>query len=38
MTALIVAAKVISGTITSSPSFMSKVVNAKCKAVVPLET
>ncbi len=37
-TALIVAAKVRSGTMTSSPGPIPKVTNAKCNATVPLET
>src|SRR3989344_6280287 len=37
-TALAVATKVRSGIITSSPFFIPKDANAKCKPVVPLET
>lgn len=36
VTAAAVAAKVKSGTITSSPVPISNVANARCKAVVPL--
>ena len=32
------AAKVIEGTITSSPGPMPREINAKCNATVPLET
>ncbi len=37
-TALIVAAKVKSGTITSSPCLIPREWSAKCKATVPLNT